>query len=273
MHIPDKDETKEVSIKPKEADEILDEQIRTSLIEHKRSQLGLFISSFAAGLEVGFSVLLMGILYTLLHAHYSSHLMQIWLALAYPIGFIFVIIGKSVLFTEETALAILPVFNKSVSLRSLLKLWGIVYSGNLVGGYLFALMITKVGAAMHIAEPEAFIHLAHKMVDQKGIVILGSAVLAGWLMGLLGWMVTSSQETMGRIVVITLITTVIGIGNLHHCIVGSIEVFSGLLVGSEISVGHYFHFQGWATLGNTIGGVVFVALVKYSHIKADKSSN
>lgn len=270
MHIPDKDEVKEVIIKPKEADEILDEQINISLREHKRSHLGLFISSFAAGLEVGFSVLLMGILYTLLHGHYPSHLMKIFLALAYPIGFIFVIIGRSELFTEHTALAILPVFNKSVSIRSLLKLWGIVYFGNLLGGYLFALLISKVGPAMHIVEPEAFAYLAHHMADQKGLVILGSAILAGWLMGLLGWMVTSSQETIGRIVIITLITTVIGIGGLHHCIVGSIEVFSGLLVSSEISMGNYFHFQGWATLGNAIGGVVFVALVKYSHIRADK---
>jgi formate/nitrite transporter FocA (FNT family) len=90
-------------------------------------------------------------------------------------------------------------------------------------------------------------------------------------MGLLGWMVTSSQETIGRIVVIMLITTVIGIGNMHHCIVGSIEVFSGLLVSSEVRIGDYLHFQGWATLGNAIGGVVFVALVKYSHIKASKT--
>jgi formate/nitrite transporter FocA (FNT family) len=197
--------------------------------------------------------------------------MQILLALAYPIGFIFVIIGKSELFTEHTALAILPVLDKSVSVTSLLKLWGIVYAGNLLGGYVFAFMITKIGPPMEVIQPEAFEHLAIKMSQPKGWIIMGSGILAGWLMGLLGWMVTSSQETIGRIVVIMLITTVIGIGNMHHCIVGSIEVFSGLLVSSEVRIGDYLHFQGWATLGNAIGGVVFVALVKYSHIKASKT--
>jgi formate/nitrite transporter FocA (FNT family) len=193
------------------------------------------------------------------------------LALAYPIGFIFVIIGKSELFTEHTALAILPVFDNSASILSLLKLWGIVYTGNLVGGFLFAIMITKIGPAMEVIQPEAFAHLALKMSQPKGWIILGSGILAGWLMGLLGWMVTSSQETISRIVVIMIITTIIGIGNMHHCIVGSIEVFSGLLVSSEVKIGDYLHFQGWATLGNAIGGVVFVALVKYSHIKASKT--
>jgi formate/nitrite transporter FocA (FNT family) len=84
-------------------------------------------------------------------------------------------------------------------------------------------------------------------------------------MGLLSWLVTSSQDTLSRIVIITLITSVIGIGGLHHSIVGSIEVFTACLTSIEITWVNYLHVQTWATLGNIIGGVVFVAFVKFSH--------
>ena len=261
----------EVSLKLKEAEEILNDQIQASLKEYSRSRFSLFISSFAAGLEIGFSVLLMCIFFTLFHNHYPSYTLQLLLALAYPIGFIFVVIGRSELFTEHTALAVLPVFNKTVSVVSLAKLWFIILLGNLVGGYLFSLIITSIGPAMEIIQPLAFEHLANKMTQQDWWIILGSGILAGWLMGLLEWMVTSSQETIGQIVIIILITFVIGIGNMHHSIVGSIEVFSGFLVSKEISMGDYLHFQGLATIGNVVGGVVFVAVVKYSHIKPEKN--
>ena len=58
--------------KPKEAYEIMNEQIETGLKEYKRSDLGLFLSSLSAGLEVGFSILIIGIIFTLFKNE-SSH--------------------------------------------------------------------------------------------------------------------------------------------------------------------------------------------------------
>ena len=113
----------------KEGEQILKEQMRTSLLEYRRDTPALFVSAFSAGLEVGFSLLLMGVLYTLFSDQLSESAMHMAMAMAYPIGFIFVIIGRSELFTEHTTLAVLPVLNRTVSVRALAKLWGIVYAG------------------------------------------------------------------------------------------------------------------------------------------------
>jgi formate/nitrite transporter FocA (FNT family) len=251
----------------KEVAQILEEQIEAGLKEFKRSNRGLFISSFAAGMEIGFSILFMGTVYTMFHDNLSHESLKIWLALCYPIGFIFVIIGRSELFTEHTALAILPVLNRSVSVRDLFILWGLVYAGNLLGGYFFSFLLSEIGPAVGFIKPSTFYALAHELVDYKWHTILLSALVAGWMMGLLGWLVTSSQETISRIVVIILVTFIIGLTGLHHCIVGSIEVFSGLISSPDISLQDYLKFQGWATLGNAIGGAVFVAILKYSHVR------
>lgn len=84
-------------------------------------------------------------------------------------------------------------------------------------------------------------------------------------MGLLGWLVTSSQETISRIIVIIMVTFIIGITGLHHCIVGSIEVFSRWITSPDFHFSDYIKFQIWATIRYTIGGAVFVSLLKYGY--------
>ena len=48
-------------------------------------------------------------------------------------------------------------------------------------------------------------------------------------------------------------------------ILGTVEVLSGAFSGQAIHVNDIGRFLLWATLGNTFGGVFFVALIKYGH--------
>lgn len=257
--------------KPKDIDQILTEQIDTALSEHRRSKMELFISAVSAGLEIGFSIFLMGTLYTLYSGRISGSDMHLLMSVAYPLGFIFVVIGRSVLFTEHTTLAVIPVLNRNATIKSLLILWGVVYLGNILGGYLFSLLLVELPVKMGIITTSALIEMASKMVNYPWGVILGSGILAGWLMGLLSWLVTSAQDSISRFFSVIMVTTVIGIGSLHHSIVGSIEVFTGVLLSDSITWGDYLLTQWWSTAGNLIGGVVFVALLKFSHVNMTKT--
>jgi formate/nitrite transporter FocA (FNT family) len=252
--------------------EILEEQIETAMREHDRSNWKLFISSFSAGLEIGFSVFLMYILFSLFNGLIHPSALHTLLAFAYPLGFIFVIIGKSELFTEHTTLAVIPVLNGNTSLRSLLILWGVIYAGNLAGGFLFGYTMSIMPERMGIVNEGAFLALAEKLIDHDWEIITASGIFAGWLMGLLSWLITSARDTISRILLVTLITTVIGIGGLHHSIVGSIETFTAWITSVEVIWRDYFHVQIWATLGNILGGVVFVAFIKFSHVKSRSPS-
>lgn len=253
---------------PKTIEEILNEQIDTAMREHERPNFSLFLSSISAGLEIGFSIFLMAAIHSLFFGVVHPSLLHLMLAMAYPLGFVFVIIGKSELFTEHTTLAVIPVLNGNVTLKRLLVLWGIVYAGNLLGGYFFSYILSILPGRMPILDLESFELLALKLTEHSWNIIMGSGILAGWLMGLLSWLITSARETISRILLVGMITTVIGIGGLHHCIVGSIEVFTAMLASPEITRMDYLNVQLWATLGNIIGGVVFVAFIKFSHATA-----
>lgn len=255
--------------RPKEINQILDEQIATSLKEFNRSNLGLFISSFSAGLEIAFSVLLMGTIFSLFSDSLSPEALTLVIGLCYPVGFIFVIIGRSELFTEHTSLAILPVLNGSVKIINLMGLWGIVYAGNILGGFISAVLITFIGTEIGFVNFESFAYLSHKLMAHDWYVIIFSAVLAGWMMGLLGWLITSSQDTLSRIFMVILVTAIIGIGGLHHCIVGSVELFTGMLSGQGVGAMDYLNVQFWSTIGNILGGTIFVSILKFSHVRVN----
>ncbi len=245
------------------ARQILSSQISEGLTELERSALGLLLSGISAGLDVGFSALMIGIVLSLNVSALPALVREIAIAGAYSIGFLFVVIGRSSLFTEHTTLAILPVLNGSSTPLKLLRLWILVYIANLFGGAIMAFLVATIGPVMGTIQPDAFREMALTNIQHPGWVILLSAILAGWLMGLLSWLVAASRETTSQILIILLITGTIGMARLQHSIAGSIEVLSGIFAGQGITWGDFGHFLLWTTLGNIIGGAVFVGALKY----------
>lgn len=243
--------------------EILKEQLCQGQEVYNRSNRSILLSSIAAGLEIGFSFLLICSVYGFFNGKVEEETIFKISAFVYPVGFIMVILGQSILFTEQTSLLTLPVLNKKRSVSSLLKLWGIVIAGNLVGGYIMAFVVKWVGMRMDLFDATAIEAIGHHVTDHSSAVILVSSILAGWLMALLSWLVSSSKETISRLFVILLITTVIGFTGLHHSIVGNIEAFAGMLVSPEIQFVDYLRFQSTALIGNALGAVIFVAILKY----------
>ncbi|MCA9872535.1 MAG: formate/nitrite transporter family protein [Anaerolineales bacterium] len=255
----------------KPARRILEQEISEGLGEIRRSASGLFISGLSAGLDVGFSLFLMATMLSQTNGLLPKPVVEILTANMYAVGFIFVIVGRSELFTEHTTLSVLPVLNGRASLKSLVRLWALIYVSNLLGATIFAWLAAEIGPALGIIQPETFGEIAHNVVGYGWLTIVVSGMLAGWLMGLLSWLVAAGRDTISQIVLIWLITAAIGLTHLHHSIVGSVEVLAGLFANQGITLLNYLHFLLWATLGNSIGGVFFVALIKYGHvIRSDK---
>lgn len=244
---------------------ILEQEITEGLEELRRPARGLLFSGLSAGLDVGFTALLVCLVVTLARGELAAPVYELLRANAYSVGFILVIFGRSELFTEHTTLACLPVLDGRASLTQLARLWGIVYVANLMGTVIFAGLLTVIGPALGIIDTAAFGHVASSLVDHPWWVILLSAVLAGWMMGLVSWLVTAGRDTISQIVFVWLVTSAIGLAHLHHCIAGSVEILPAVLLGVGTDLGDLLVFLGLATLGNVVGGVFFVALVKYAH--------
>ena len=243
--------------------EILRDQIIDALEVYDKRTTSLFTSSLTAGLEIGFSYLMLCTLYFFLMGKMEAHTIIRVISLVYPLGFIMVVLGQSILFTEQTALLTLPVLNKKRTTLSMLRLWGIVIAGNMVGGYVISAILLWLGPHLEIFNDEVVEIIALHTLRTELPVIFVSAILAGWMMGLLSWLLASSRDTISRIVMIYMVTSVMSFAGLHHSIIGSVEVFSGMISSPAISLWDYLSFQSTALMGNAFGGAIFVALLKY----------
>lgn len=263
-------ETRSISPKstdsPAEGEAILQTQIREGLSELRRPADGLLLSSLSAGLDIGFGPLLMAVLLTTVGLPSADEVStRLLLALAYGVGFTFVVLGRSELFTEHTTLAVLPVLDGRASVARLGRLWGLVYVGNVVGAVVFTLVAVPVVTGLGVADPAAFVDIAENFTKHDWPVLVGGAVLAGWLMGLLSWLVAAVDSSAARLLVVWLVAAAIGLAHLPHSIAGTVEVFAGTVVG-PVTVVEFGRFLAFTTLGNAVGGSVFVALLKYGHV-------
>ena len=245
---------------------ILEREMENALTEMDRPASGLFLSGVSAGLNLSFGALFMGLVLTLSGGFDSDLVQQTALAAASSVAFLFVVVGQTELFTAHSTLGILPVLDGRSSTRDLARLWGITYASNLVGCAVFSALLAGVVASRDVLEPSAFGSLAGALVPLSWWAILLSGVLAGWLMGLVTWLSAASRDTIGRITVVLLGTGAIGFAPFHHSVIGTTETLTALLLGQGVTPGGFVHFLVWTTLGNVVGGTVFVGLLNYGHV-------
>ncbi|AHG89332.1 formate/nitrite transporter [Gemmatirosa kalamazoonensis] len=229
--------------------------------ELQRPSAALFWSGLAAGLAMGFSFLAQALLQAAIPPAPWRHAVAV---LGYTVGFIFVVMGRQQLFTENTLTPVLPLLRDVTKLPNVLRLWGIVLVANLLGGALFAWVLGHtelVGADVH-AELRA---MAHEVVAPRAAVIFLRAIYAGWLVALMVWLLPGAESA--RLAAIVVPTYLIALAHFAHSIAGSVDVFY-LVLGAQASWGDYIHFFVPTLLGNVLGGVTLVALLNHGQVKA-----
>lgn len=243
---------------------ILEQEVEQAERELRRPAAGLFLSGLLAGFGIGIGVVLAAILLSRHGAAAPSPGMEVLLAAAYATGFVLVIMGHTDLFTEYTTMAILPVLMDRAGVAELGRLWGVVYVANLVGAAAFAGVAVVLAQNLGLAEGGTFARLARDLVGVPAWVMLLSATLSGWLMGLLSWLLSAARDSVSQILFIVLVAGAIGLMHLHHSIGDAVKLLAGVLTAPDLTPGTFGRFLLWATLGNVLGGVVFAVLLRFS---------
>ena len=71
----------------------------------------------------------------------------------------------------------------------------------------FAMLVARAGPPLGIADSYAVAALARPLVEKTWLLTVVSAALAGWLMGLLSWLVAACRDTISQIVIVLLVAT------------------------------------------------------------------
>ncbi len=226
-----------------------------------RRLYNLAFSAVSAGVAMGLSGLGVAVLLdTLGHDRVGEAVAY----LAYPIGFLTVIIGRMQLFTENTLFPVAVVLRQRRLLGATARLWLVVLAGNIVGTLLFALLATRTGALTTGVAAE-LTKLGVDSASRSFGTVFWTAVVGGWIIALVAWLVTASTDTTGQILITLSLTYLVGVGHFAHSIAGSGEVLTAVLSGA-LPITSYLSWLAGAVLGNSVGGVLIVALFNYGQV-------
>lgn len=243
--------------------DILNRQIDEGATQAARTARGLSLSSLAAGLFIGFGPLLMAVAHTIAADVYSEPTIRLLISFMYSVGFIFVVISETDLYTELDTRAAFPVFQGQTPVSGLGRLYAFTIVFNVIGGIIASLVMVYIGTTYGFVEPTAFEHLATVYTERSTWQLFLGSILAGWLMGLLAWLTIAANGVGSRTFFVILVTAAIAFMHLPHSIAGNVEVFMGLLVDSPVTWFDWGRFLVASVIGNAIGGVVFVAVTAY----------
>jgi formate transporter len=198
--------------------------------------------------------------------------------IAFSLGLVLVVVGGGELFTSNNLIA-MAWASRKVRTRQLLRNWGLVYVGNLVGVVSTAVLLHVSGKARfadHAIGVQALETAAFKVGRDFGQdVALG--VIGNALVCLAVWLCFSARSTVDKVLCIGLTMSALVTLNVDHVVANMFYLTAGLLVAMDPEVVASSGMSSAqlaeltprgalgnlvpVTIGNVIGGGVLVAVV------------
>src|SRR5215210_8167252 len=224
-----------------------------------RPPLELAATAFVGGFDVAVGV----VAYALARRSVHGDASDLVAAIAFGVGFVFIVVGRSELFTENFLIPVAGLERRNPSSwLKLGELWLVALVVNVAGGVIVAVIVTS-RSVLPRGTDVPLVALAERIAERSTLASLLSALVAGALMTVMTWFVEGAADSLGvRIVMAWLVGSVLVLGSFNHAIVGTIELLYGLRFGAGIGWDQLLANLGISVAGNLVGGLALVTFVR-----------
>lgn len=202
----------------------------------------------------------------------------------FSLGLVLVVIAGAELFTGNN-LMLIGVATRRITLIHMLRNWGVVYLGNLVGSLIIvALAFFSRWWDQGDISTTALLTANHK-VNLSSLTIFFSGVLANTMVCLAIWMAASAREVIGKVAAVVFPVSAFVAAGLEHSVANMFFLPIGLLLStnpelveaagltgdtSRLTIPWAAHNLLWTTLGNIVGGGFFVGMTYwFAYLRSD----
>lgn len=196
-------------------------------------------------------------------------------AALFPVGFVMLVLLGLELATGNFALLPPALLTGQVTFAKLLRNWGWVYLGNLLGSAFYALLfylaITNFGASnggtlgdqlRQIAQKKTLAYMTTGAGGWATAMIKG--ILCNWMVTLGTVLALASRSTIGKVAAMWLPIMTFFAHGYEHSIVNMYVLPAGMLLGAPVSFKQWWLWnQIPVTLGNIISGAFFTGIALY----------
>jgi len=226
-----------------------------------RSNLELATTSLVAGFDVVFGVVAIATATAALTPKLGPSAAHFFGSLFFGIAFIFIVVGRSELFTENFLVPITALRGGRLTGLKLAQLWTISPVMNILGGTALILIVSTKGVLPEGTAP-ALVDLAVHIDELPLWSAFCSAIVGGALITSMTWMVEGVGTVGGRIIVAWIAGVLLALASLNHVIVVTLEMIFGMRFGTEITLSETGLNFAIAAAGNMLGGLLFVTLTR-----------
>lgn len=243
--------------------EIFDRAVEEGDRRLDQSLLELASTSFIAGFTIVFGIAALGVVDALVEPQFGD-VAHIAGALAFGVGVVFLVVGRTELFNENFFDPAAKAVDQSGSwlLAPLIRLWVVTLVFNLVGGFLFALVFA-VDGVLPTGTAHALGRTAEEIVHRPTKAVFASAIVGGALVSLLSFLLEGVNTVGSRISLAYLVGFLLALGPFDHVVVTAIHVYFGMLFDPVIGYQTLVETIAVATAGNFVGGL---GLVTFTHV-------
>ncbi|MCB2291723.1 formate/nitrite family transporter [Clostridium sp. CS001] len=235
----------------------------------KKSKMRYLTSAALAGIYVGFGILLIFTIGGLL-SESGSPATKIVMGASFGIALSLVIMAGSELFTGNNMVMTIGSLEKKVTWMDSINIWIFSFVGNFVGSIVVATLF--VGGGLAKGSAATFIlKVSQGKMAMPTMELFLRGILCNMLVCLAVWCAFKLKEETAKLIMIfwclfAFITT-----GFEHSIANMTLLSVSLMIphGAAISAGGLAHNLLWVTLGNFVGGAVFIGTA-YWYISKDK---
>lgn len=226
-----------------------------------------FVLSLLAGFYISFGAQLATVVTSDAAVHLGNGVARFLGGSVFSLGLMLVVICGAELFTGNSLLAS-SVLDGEISLGKMLENWGVVIVGNLLGAIFFAWMMAETRLWENGAVGEQTLKIATLKSNLSFWVAFIRGVLCNWLVCLAVFMATAARDVPGKLLACYMPIMAFVASGFEHNVANMYFIPSGLLIKEAFPAAD--PSLTWSnflianlipvTLGNIVGGVLFVAL-------------
>ena len=199
----------------------------------------------------------------------SFGLMRLAGGITFSLGLILVIVGGAELFTGNNLIA-MAWASGHVTTREVIRNWGWVYVGNLIGaiGTAFLVWLAGVQTLSDGAVGETMVRIARSKISLDPLSALARGVLCNVLVCLALWLCMAARGVADKILAIVFPISAFVACGLEHSVANMYFLPLGMMLTlggtAPIALDGVVNNLILVTIGNMFGGTVLVALVYWS---------
>lgn len=213
-------------------------------------------------------------------------LKKFFVGAVFSVGLMLVIIPGSELWTGNNLMTI-PLFNKDITLGAMLRNWGLVYLGNLVGSVLLAWMIAKMSGITAGSIGSTAINIAGGKCMLSETEMIFRAIGCNVLVVLAVMMAVAAKDIVGKIMAIFFPIMAFVTSGFEHSIANMYFLPAGMFSSTfskaaeganaakleALNIGNAATNIAFVTLGNFIGGALIIGgIYWYLYVKQNKQA-